>query len=144
MPIFRRLPLSLVIFAAVATLTAQSAPEKTPATILSSDSDPLNTSANSDLLSLYPILESNPPDALDRIVSGDYSLRPAQLSIPRKFITNMDSTQSDAVCLKMRVYKVARDGPNTDSMHPAGYTTCSSSARFVTHTIDGIIRPSLP
>jgi hypothetical protein len=144
MSIFRLLPLSLVIAACAGTLTAQSVPERTPAISQSSDSGQLRTAADSDLLSLHPILESDSPNALDRIVGEDYSIRPTQFSIPRKFITNMDSPQADAVCLKMRVYKVARDGPNTDSIHPAGYTTCSPAARFVTHTIDGVIRPSLP
>jgi len=104
----------------------------------------LNAAADGDLLSLYSNVDSNATNALDQILSGDYSVRPTQLSVPRKFIANVDATQADAVCLKMRVYKVARDGPNTDSMHPAGYTTCSPAARFATHTVDGVIRPSLP
>jgi hypothetical protein len=144
MLIFRLLPLSLVIAAGAATLTAQSAPGNAPTTIQSPDSGQLNIAADGGILSLYPILESDSPNPLDRIVSEDYSLQPTQLSIPRKFITNMDSPQTDAVCLKMRVYKVARDGPNTDSIHSTGYTTCSLAARFVMHTTDGVIRPSLP
>jgi|SRR5579863_2086620 len=144
MSIFRLLPLSLVIAAGAATLTAQSAPEKAPATIQSPDSGQLYTAADGKMLSPYPIVESNSPNTLDQILGGDSSLRPTQLNLPRKFIINMDSPQADAVCLKMRVYKVARDGPNTDSIHPAGYTTCSPAARFVTHTIDGVIRPNLP
>jgi hypothetical protein len=46
---------------------------------------------------------------------------------------------SDNTCLKMRVYKVARDGPNTDSIHPAGYSTCSLAVRFRTYSVDEVI-----
>ena len=72
MSIFRLLPLLLVIAVGGATLTAQSAPEKAPATIKTLDSGQLNTSANTDLPWQYPSLESGSPSAMDRILNGDY------------------------------------------------------------------------
>ena len=36
----------------------------------------------------------------------------------------------DSYCLKIRSYVVARDSKNSDSVHPAGYTTCVPASRF--------------
>ena len=36
----------------------------------------------------------------------------------------------DSYCLKIRSYVVARDSKNSDSVHPAGYTTCVPATRF--------------
>jgi len=36
----------------------------------------------------------------------------------------------DSYCLKIRSYVVARDSKNSDSVHPAGYTTCVPANRF--------------
>jgi len=35
-----------------------------------------------------------------------------------------------ATCFKLRTYVVRRDGPKSDVVHPAGYTTCQPAPRF--------------
>jgi hypothetical protein len=142
MSIFRLLPLSLVLGLGVSTLAAQSSPVKNPAAIPFADSGQMDSSIGIDLLSLNLNPELNPPSPLDRILSGDYRPQLNQFSVPRLLLHSKPDLQGDTVCLKMRVYKVARDGPNTDSVHPAGYTTCSPAARFQTHSTKGVISPT--
>lgn len=142
MPIFRLVAFLLVIAAGVAPLAAQSLPDQNPRAIQSEDSAHLNSSADTDLLWLGLNLDFNLPTAADRIHVGDYRPQLERPSLPQTWLQS--DSMADHVCLKMRVYKVARDGPNSDSMHPAGYTTCSPAARFTTRTIDGVIRPTTP
>ena len=42
----------------------------------------------------------------------------------------------DSYCLKIRSYVVARDSKNSDSVHPAGYTTCVPATRFRLRTTE--------
>ena len=35
-----------------------------------------------------------------------------------------------ATCFKLRTYIVRREGPESDVVHPAGYTTCQPAPRF--------------
>jgi hypothetical protein len=146
MSIFRLylLPISLVLGLGVTTLAAQSAPEKKPTTIPFADSGQVDSSTGTDLLSLNLNTELNPPSPLDRIVSGDSHPQLSQFSVPRMLLHNQPDLLADSVCLKMRVYKVARDGPNTDSVHAVGYTTCSPAARFQTHSTKGVIPQTTP
>lgn len=37
---------------------------------------------------------------------------------------------ADVTCLAIRSYMVKRDSKDSDSVHPAGYTTCVPAARF--------------
>ena len=37
---------------------------------------------------------------------------------------------TDQFCLAIRSYVVARDSKDSDSVHPAGYTTCVPASRF--------------
>jgi hypothetical protein len=34
------------------------------------------------------------------------------------------------VCYMLRIYRVARESPDSDSTRPAGYTTCPRASRF--------------
>jgi hypothetical protein len=135
MSIFRLLPLSLLITVGVATLAAQSSPEKnsvvaqsiTPAQLSASNTSPFS-----------PNLQSGAnPDAPDRILLGDYRPRLNQFSVPRNWLHNNSDSQSlaDGLCLKMRTYKVARDDPHSDSTHPVSYSTCQPAVRFQTRSI---------
>lgn len=140
MTIFRLLPLALLIAVGVGTSTAQSSPENSPANILPGNSEWLNPSASGNFLS--PDFKAN-LNPLERILTGDYSPQLNQFGLPLALLrAELDSQVH--FCLKMRVYKVARDGPNTDSIHPVSYTTCSPAARFQTHTIKGVILPTQP
>ena len=137
MLIFRLLRLSLLIALGAATVAAQSSPEKIPAPIQSLDSGRLNSSANPDILSPNSKAGLNPPNALDRILTGDYSPHLNQVGVPHSFL-HMEpdwQPQNDKVCLKMRTYKVARDAPHSDSTHPVGYSTCQPAVRFQTRSI---------
>jgi len=142
MPIFRLLVFSLVIATGVVSLSAQAPPAKIPANIAPGDSVWLNSSADTDLLSLELNPDFNPPTPTDRNHVENYRAQLERPGTPQTWL--QPDSPADHVCLKMRVYKVARDGPNSDSMHPAGYTTCSPAARFTTHTIDGVIQPATP
>jgi hypothetical protein len=116
MSIFRLLPLSLLIVAA--TLAAQSTPPKSPDVLQSTNSGQLN------------------------IRSG---ARLNQFSLPPTSAFDSDGQlQPDTLCYSMRSFKVARDGPQSDSTHPAGYSTCQPAARFHVHTIQGGTPPAKP
>jgi hypothetical protein len=146
MSIFRLLPLSLAIAAGVATLAAQTLPEKNPAAVQSVDAGQVSSSGSVDLLSPNLKAEPNLRNPINRILVGDYRPRLSQFSVP-EILLQMDpdwQMPGDTACLKMRVYKVARDGPNMDSVHPVGYTTCSPAARFQTHSTKGVISPTTP
>ena len=43
---------------------------------------------------------------------------------------------SDFTCLSIRSYVVKRDSKNSDSVHPAGYSTCVPAKRFRLKTAD--------
>lgn len=43
---------------------------------------------------------------------------------------------ADVTCLAIRSYLVKRDSKDSDSVHPAGYTTCVPAARFRLKTAD--------
>jgi hypothetical protein len=112
MSIFRLLPFFALLIATSATnLAAQSVHEKNSVAVQSSDSVQWNSSA-----------------------ANRFSLQSSQFGVPHTWLHAKPDSQSDAICLKLRIYKVARDGPNTDSMHPAGYSTCSPAARFTAHS----------
>jgi hypothetical protein len=134
MSFFRLLSFSLLIAASIATLSAQSTPEKNSPGIQSADPIQLRSSSTNPF-SLN--MQSANPNAPDRILLGDYRPQQSQFSVPRHWLHNNADWQSpaDNVCLKMRIYKVARDGPRTDSTHAVAYSTCTPSARFQTHSI---------
>jgi hypothetical protein len=126
MSIFRFLSFSLVIAAGVATAAAQSSPEKSPTTESTATAE-----YDSSVTNLFPSLRAERnSNALDRIRVGDYSPDRSEFSTPRGWLRTNTEPQDGGACLKMRVYKLARDGPNSDSMHPAGYSTCVPAARF--------------
>jgi hypothetical protein len=140
MSVFRLLHFSLVVAAGVATLAAQSSSDKIPAAIQSSDSS--QAAARTNLLSPNLNSDLNPPNPLDRILIGDYRPHLSQFSVPH--ILRAYPEQGDGACLKMRTYKVARDGPHSDSTHSAGYTTCTPAARFQVHTAVLKVLPTTP
>ena len=41
-----------------------------------------------------------------------------------------NASESDATCYTIRTYVVARDSKDSDSTHPAGYSTCQPSAQY--------------
>jgi hypothetical protein len=131
MSLFRLLPFSLLIAAGVATSAAQSLPENTPSVMQSGQLSSSSSSAD----------RSSP---MDRILSGDYTPRLSQFSVPHKFIVDQDGQPTDNLCLTMRTYKVARDDPHSDSTHAAGYSTCTSAARFQMRTTEFRILPAKP
>jgi hypothetical protein len=146
MSIFRLLPFSLAIAAGVATSAAQTPSAKTPITIQSMDARGPNSSANMNDLSFDLTAGSTSPNLLDRVLTGDYTLQLNQFSVPHPWLSadSGSQVQGDYFCLTMRTYKVARDDRNSDSTHPVSYSTCQPAARFRTHTIEGVIRPTTP
>jgi hypothetical protein len=45
---------------------------------------------------------------------------------------------TDFTCLSIRSYVVKRDSKNSDSVHPAGYSTCVPAKRFRLKTADAV------
>jgi hypothetical protein len=141
MPIFRLLSLTILI-AVTSTLAAQSSPEKNPAGAPSAKAGPSNSSASTDKHSPNPETGLNLLTALDRIRIGEYSPQLSQFGTPRIVRIDPDwQAQNDNLCYTMRSYKVARDEPQSDSTHAAGYSTCQPAARFHTHSIEREIPP---
>jgi len=48
---------------------------------------------------------------------------------------------ADVTCLSIRSYVVKRDSKNSDSVHPAGYSTCVPAHRFRLKTADSVSDP---
>ncbi len=42
----------------------------------------------------------------------------------------LDALDTDTTCFAIRSYVVARDSKDSDSTHPAGYSTCQPSNRY--------------
>jgi len=47
------------------------------------------------------------------------------------------SMEADAMCYAIRSYVVARDSKDSDSTHPAGYSTCRRASRYHLKTAEG-------
>jgi len=47
------------------------------------------------------------------------------------------SMEADATCYAIRSYVVARDSKDSDSTHPAGYSTCRRASRYHLKTAEG-------
>ena len=45
-------------------------------------------------------------------------------------LVSKDSSQPDVTCYSIRSYIVARDSKDSDSTHPAGYSTCQRADRY--------------
>jgi hypothetical protein len=133
MSIFRLLSVSLLI--GVATVAAQSAPEENSVAVQSIKTRHL----------IFPsgdLFASNlqtglKPNAIDRILIGDYRPQLSQFSVPHAWLHRDPDSPPwvNGLCLKMRTYKVAPDSPHSDSTHPVGYSTCQPAVRFQTHSI---------
>lgn len=135
MSIFRLLLTSLLISATVAAVAAQSAPEKNAIAVQSIETR-YRVFPSGDLFASN-LQTGLKPNAIDRILVGDYRPQLSQFSVPRTWLrTNSDSQlAADGLCLKMRTYKVAPDSPHSDSTHPVGYSTCQPAVRFQTRSI---------
>ncbi len=127
MLIFRLSLFSFLIAMSVTTVAAQSSPLQ-PGQLSTSSPDVFASSAKNNA-------NASP---MDRILLGDYRAHSSQFSAPQ---IKQDDPESVS-CLKMRTYKVARDNPRSDSMHPAGYSTCTPVARFRTYSVEGVILPT--
>jgi hypothetical protein len=140
MSIFRLLPFSLVI--AVGVAAAQSSPEKTPVAVPSADSIQQNSSSTANPVSSSSKPESSAQKPLDRIrIEQERKLvAAAQQELAAFELIARDDTS----CLKMRVYKVARDDPHSDATHAAGYSTCQPAMRFQVYRTDERVLPAKP
>jgi hypothetical protein len=74
--------------------------------------------------------------------SGQNPLDPALLDQVAKAQMALDLAQSartldaDSTCYAIRSYRVARDSKDSDSTHPAGYSTCRPSNRYQVKNAD--------
>jgi hypothetical protein len=159
--ISRVLPVSILMAVSAASVAAQSSPEKNPSVVPSTDVGQLSSSGSADLVSPNLKPELNPPRPLDRIRIEEYRPRLNRSGLPPILVFGPDGPrlnqfglpilvlgpdgvgrplgrlqQDDALCLTMRTYKVARDDPQSDSTHRAGYSTCQPATRFQVHTAE--------
>jgi hypothetical protein len=83
----------------------------------------------------WRIVPSNPAD----FSSGRNLLEPMRLdqyrldrikSDPHIRHLQLDALDADTSCFTIRSYVVARDSKDSDSTHPAGYSTCLPSNRY--------------
>jgi hypothetical protein len=149
MPIFRLLPLWLLIAFGAALVAAQSSPDKSVAAAPSTSYGQLNPSSPTDLLSLNPKTALSPANPLDRMHVGEFRPRFGQVDLPHTLLVAPPDVadaqfQNDTLCYAMRSYKVARDDPRSDSTHASGYSTCEPAKRFRVQSIKGVILPTSP
>jgi hypothetical protein len=145
MVISKLLPLSLLIAVGAAPMAAQSWPAENSVAVQSTNAGDAHSSGSTDLLS--PNLSPNPKseNPLDRIHTGEYRPRFDQFGLPHVLILGPDAqSHDDTLCYAMRSYKVARDRPQSDSTHAAGYSTCQPAARFQVHTTVERMVPARP
>jgi hypothetical protein len=135
MSIFRLSLTSLLIVATVATVAAQAAPEKNSVAVQSVETRH-RTFPSGDLFASN-LQTGLKPNAIDRILVGDYRPQLSQFNVPHAWLRKDFDSQlpADGLCLKMRTYKVAPDSPHSDSTHPVGYSTCQPAVRFQTRSI---------
>jgi hypothetical protein len=117
MSVPRLLILSVVILAWVGPVGAQS-PEKSA---VSPPADGLN------LPRTTPVAPGTGDDTFT--VRAPSRFRPQVLSLQ----------QNDATCYSIRLYRVKRDDPESDTTRVAGYSTCQPSARFQVKTAVGSV-----
>jgi hypothetical protein len=67
-------------------------------------------------------------NALDPERLGQYRLNQIKIDPPLRLKT--ETLDSDVTCYTIRTYVVARDSKDSDSTHPAGYSTCQPSAQY--------------
>jgi hypothetical protein len=76
-------------------------------------------------------------DKLD-LGTGDSKLeaktRPPVLGLDGELVQELDG---DTTCFSIRSYVVARDSKDSDSTHPAGYSTCRRASRYHLKTAEG-------
>jgi hypothetical protein len=90
---------------------------------------------SADLLSPNLKTELNPAKPLDRVGIEEYPPQLNQLVLPHIFVDPDAQPQGDTLCYAIRSYKVARDDPQSDSTHAAGYSTCQAATRFRMYSI---------
>jgi len=60
--------------------------------------------------------------------------RPPVLGLDGELVRELDG---DTTCFSIRSYVVARDSKDSDSTHPAGYSTCRRASRYHLKTAEG-------
>ena len=89
----------------------------------------------------WRIIRNRPAD----LGSGQNALDPARLNQyrlgqvkgdPRIRHFKLDASDADTTCYSIRRYLVARDSKDSDSTHPAGYSTCLPSNRYQLRSAD--------
>ena len=70
---------------------------------------------------------------------GDFRSGRSKESKTRTLVMGLNGPlDTDATCFTIRSYVVARDSKNSDSTHPAGYSTCQPASRYrLKTTVEG-------
>ena len=63
--------------------------------------------------------------------NADFRIDPSKEPMARTLVTGLNGPlDTDATCFTMRSYVVARDSKDSDSTHPAGYSTCQPASKY--------------
>ena len=76
---------------------------------------------------------------LDQIPTDQFKLDLRTRQLLESQLDRLVSDSESPTCYAIRNYVVARDSKDSDSTHPAGYSTCQPATRFGVKTIE--IRP---
>jgi len=90
----------------------------------------LNSNAQFHVDSERPACRVSATDSWDRTLSTTW------VSAAGNLETAVLNSQSDLTCYTIRSYVVARDSKDSDSTHPAGYSTCRPSDRYQVRTTE--------
>jgi hypothetical protein len=139
MPLARVLILATMVSSCAAVAQSQqSKPSENPQLADSGSIALADTLADSFRISPYPqsdlgtqlVAVNNQPDRIapDRIALDQYNPDQPRVSDLPPY------RESDAACLRIRSFRVARDNPHSDSTHFESYSDCIPTARFQVYT----------
>jgi hypothetical protein len=119
---------SLLISVCVAPVLAQSSSDHR------SDKYAFSSQSQSDGLTGSPEVRSHVPALSQRALDGSIGdatsprLRFDQFNL----LPSATPGRSDSDCFNMRIYRVTRDDPRSDTTRQAGYSTCQLAGRYQT------------
>lgn len=142
--ISRLLPFSLIVAVCAVPAASQASPQNNPVVARATNFGRLTVSGGADLLSPGPKSGLQAAGPLDRVSMDELQPRLDHFVLPRVLrLPPLEDFQTDSICYAIRSYKVARDDPQSDTTHAAGYSTCQPATRFHVDSVRGVIRPEM-
>jgi len=115
--------LSLCVVAAAAQALPQTGPDSSqPAAVLSR-----NAEAS---IVFFPLFDDWPNSSTSTPGNSQSEHNSGKMPVPVHTQHILTMEQNEATCLTLRTYRVARVSPDSDTIRPAGYSTCQPTSRF--------------